>query len=47
MLKENMMCVFSKEGMRNEITFYEGKRKKVLQVTVPGWENKVTGTESD
>ena len=27
LLKESWMCVFSKEGMRNEITFYEGKRK--------------------
>ena len=41
------MCVCDKEDMRKGITFYEGKRKKVLQVTVPGWENKVTGTESD
>ena len=27
LLKENRMYIFSKEGMRNEITFYEGKKK--------------------
>ena len=42
------MCVFSKEGMRNEVTFYEGKvGKSDLEVAVSGWENKVMGTESD
>ena len=35
------MCVFSKEGMKNEDTFYEEKRSKSdLQLAVPGWENK-------
>ena len=27
LLKESRMCIFTKEGMRDEITFYEGKRK--------------------
>ena len=27
LLKESRMCVFSKEGMRKEITIYEEKRK--------------------
>ena len=41
------MCVFSKEGMRNEVTFYEGKGSKSdLDVAVSGWENKVMDTES-
>ena len=41
------MCVFSREGMRNEVTFYEGEGgRSDLQVAVSGWENKVTGTES-
>ena len=26
LLKESSMCIFTKEGMRDEITFYEGKR---------------------
>ena len=35
------MCVFSKEGMKNEDTFYEEKRSKSdLQLAVPRWENK-------
>ena len=47
LLKESKMCVFSKEGMRNEVTFYEGKvGKSDLEVAVSGWENKVMGTES-
>ena len=42
------MCVFSKEVMRNEITFYEREgSKSELQMAVSGWENKVMGTESD
>ena len=42
------MCVFSKESMRNEITFYEGKGSRPdLHVAVSGWGNKVMGTESD
>ena len=43
------MCVFSKEGMKNEVTFYKKKKrgsKSDLQVAVSGWENKVMGTES-
>ena len=40
LLKESKMCVFSKEGMRNKVTFYEGKSKSDLQLAVPGWENK-------
>ena len=39
LLKESKMCVFSKEGMKNEV-------KSDLQVAVSGWENKVIGTES-
>ena len=27
LLTESSMCIFSKEGMMNEITFYEGKRR--------------------
>ena len=27
LIKENKMCVFSKEGMKNGTAFYEGKRK--------------------
>ena len=27
LLKESSMCIFSKEGMRKEIIFYEEKRK--------------------
>ena len=27
LLKESRMCIFTKEGMWDEITFYEGKRK--------------------
>ena len=40
--------MFSKKGMKNEITFYIKKKgsKSDLQVTVSGWENKVMGTES-
>ena len=34
------MCVFSEEGMKNEVTSYEEKRKSDLQLAVPGWENK-------
>ena len=41
LLKESKMCVFSKEGMKNEDTFYEEKRSKSdLQLAVPGWKNK-------
>ena len=51
LLKESKMCVFSKKGMRNEVTFYKKKKKKRrsqsdLQVAVSGWKNKVTGTEN-
>ena len=47
LLKESKMCVFSKEGMRNEVTFYEGKGSKSdLDVAVSGQENKVMDTES-
>ena len=49
LLKESKMCVFSKKGMRNEVTFYKKKKKgsnSDLQVAVSGWENKVMGTES-
>ena len=50
LLKESKMYVFSKEGMRNEVTFYKKRKKKGsksgLQVAVSGWENKVMGTES-
>ena len=35
------MCVFSKEGMRNEVTLYEGEGSRSdLPLAVPGWENK-------
>ena len=27
LLKESRMCIFSQEGMRNGIAFYEGKSK--------------------
>ena len=49
LLKESRMCVFSKKGMKNEVTFYKKKRggsKSDLQVAISGWENKVMGTES-
>ena len=42
------MCVFSQEGMRNEITFLKGKGSRSdLQMAVSGWENRVMSTESD
>ena len=48
LLKESRMRVFSKEVMRNEITFYERKgSKSELQMAASGWENKVTGSGSD
>ena len=40
--------MFSKEGMKNEVTFYIKKKKgskSDLQVAVSGWENKVMDTE--
>ena len=41
------MCVFRKEGMKNEVTLKKKKGSKSdLQVAVSGWENKVMGTES-
>ena len=49
LLKESKMCAFSKEGMKNEVTFYIKKKKgskSDLQVAVSGWENKVMGTEN-
>ena len=37
LLKESRMCVFSREGMRNEVTFYEGEGgRSDLQLAVPG-----------
>ena len=39
--------MFSKEGMKNEVTLKKKKGSKSdLQVAVSGWENKVMGTES-
>ena len=49
LLKESKMCVFSKKGMRNEVTFYKKKKKRSksdLQVAFSAWENKVMGTEN-
>ena len=42
------MCVFSREGMKSEVTFYKKKKgsKSDLQVTVSGWENNIMDTES-
>ena len=38
--------MFSKEGMKNEVTLKKKGSKSDLQVAVSGWENKVMGTES-
>lgn len=35
------MCVFSREAVRNEVTFYEGEGgRSDLQLAVPGRENQ-------